>query len=135
VEEKKSMVIDQIHRISINPQTNTPHPPARIELALKEAKVHIDPFKSVDRLVTETIKAIRPMIPIKIEEKEIAIKIPTAYTGRIHEIKKNFEVMKEEWQSDGSFIALLKVPAGMQEELYSFLNRITKGEAQTKLVK
>jgi ribosome maturation protein SDO1 len=43
--------------------------------------------------------------------------------------------MKEEWQSDGSFIALLKVPAGMQEEFYSFLNRMTRGEAQTKLMK
>ena len=86
VEEKRKMVIDQIARISINPQTKTPHTPTRIEIAMTEAKVHIDPFKSVDELVNETVKAIRPIIPIKIEESEIAIKIPAAYTGRVYEV-------------------------------------------------
>ena len=135
VEEKKRMVIDRISRISINPQTNTPHPPQRIEIAMKEAKVHIDPFKPVDELVSETVKAIRPIIPIKIEEVQIAIKIPAAYSGRVYEIKKNYDVTKEEWEGDGSFVALLRVPAGMRDELFSFLNGITKGEVQTRIVK
>lgn len=135
IEEKKKMVIDRIARITINPQTNAPHPPTRIELAMQEAKVHIDPFKSVEELVTETIKALRAFIPIKIEEREIAVKIPAAYTGRVYELKRNFEVLQEEWQKDGSFIALVKIPAGMKEELFSFLNRITKGEAQTRIVR
>ncbi|MBE0516037.1 MAG: ribosome assembly factor SBDS [Methanophagales archaeon] len=135
VEEKKMMVVDRIARISINPQTNTPHPPTRIEIAMNEAKVHIDPFKSVDELVNETVKAIRAIIPIKIVEIAIAIKIPAAYTGRVYELKRNFELVKEEWQGDGSFIAVVKVPAGMRDELFSFLNRITKGEAQTKVVR
>ncbi|MBA7555870.1 hypothetical protein ES705_48562 [subsurface metagenome] len=85
--------------------------------------------------VSETVKAIRPIIPIKIEEIQIAIKIPAAYTGRVYEIKNNYAVTKEEWQEDGSFIALLRVPAGMRDELFSFLNAITKGEVQTKVVK
>jgi len=135
VEEKRKMVIDQISRISINPQTDTPHPPGRIEIAMKEAKVHIDPFKTVDELVTETVKAIRPKIPIKIEETGIAIKIPAAYTGGVYEIKKKYKVTKEEWQGDGSYIALLKVPAGMRDDVFSFLNLITKGDVETKIVK
>jgi len=135
VEEKRKMVIDQISRISINPQTDTPHPPGRIEIAMKEAKVHIDPFKTVDELVSETVKAIRPKIPIKIEETGIAIKIPAAYTGGVYEIKKKYKVAKEEWQGDGSYIALLKVPAGMRDDVFSFLNLITKGDVETKIVK
>ena len=135
IEEKKKMVVERIAQISINPQTNTPHPPTRIELALNEAKVHIDPFKSVDELVGEAVKALRPIIPIKIAETEIAIKIPAMYTGQVYELKRNFEVIKEEWQKDGSFIAVVKIPAGMRDDLFSFLNRITRGEAQTKIVK
>ncbi|OEU57492.1 MAG: rRNA metabolism protein [Desulfuromonadales bacterium C00003096] len=135
VEEKRKMVIDQISRISINPQTDTPHPPGRIEIAMKEAKVHIDPFKTVDELVSEAVKAIRPKIPIKIEETGIAIKIPAAYTGGVYEIKKKYKVTKEEWQGDGSYIALLKVPAGMRDDVFSFLNLITKGDVETKIVK
>ncbi len=134
-EEKRRMVIERIAQISINPQTHTPHPPTRIEIAMNEAKVHIDPFKSVDELVTEAIKALRPIIPIKIEETTIAIKIPAMYTGQVYELKRNFDVMKEEWQKDGSFIAMVKVPAGLRDELFSFLNSITKGEAETKIVK
>ena len=34
VEEKRRLVIDRIARISINPQTNTPHPPSRIEISI-----------------------------------------------------------------------------------------------------
>lgn len=135
IEEKKKMVVERIAQISINPQTNTPHPSTRIEIAMNEAKVHIDPFKSIDELVSETVKALRPIIPIKIEETDIAIKIPAMYTGQVYELKRNFEVLNEEWQKDGSFIALVKVPSGMRDELFSFLNRITKGEAQTKIVR
>ena len=135
VEEKRRMVIERIAQICINPQTNTPHPPTRIEIALTEAKVHVDPFKSVDELVSEAIKALRPIIPIKVEETEIAIKIPAIYTGQVYELKRNFNVTREEWQKDGSFIAMVKIPAGMREDLFSLLNRITKGEAETKIVK
>jgi len=135
IEEKKRMVIQRIARIAINPQTNTPHPPTRIEIAMNEARVHIDPFKSVDELVSETVKALRPIIPIKIEESEIALKIPASYTGQVYALKRSFEITKEEWQKDGSYIAVAKVPAGMRDELFSFLNRITKGEAQTRIVK
>jgi ribosome maturation protein SDO1 len=135
VEEKRKKVVERIAQICINPQTNTPHPPTRIEIALNEAKVHIDPFKSVDELVNEAIKALRPVIPIKIEETTIAIKIPAMYTGQVYEIKRNFSVGQEEWQKDGSYITVVKIPAGMRDELFSFLNRITKGEAETKIVK
>ena len=135
VEEKRRLVIDRIARISINPQTNTPHPPSRIEIAMKEAKVHIDPFKSVDELVNETLKRIRAIIPIKVEEKEIAVKIPPTYTGRVYELKKKYHVVKEDWQADGSFIALLRVPAGMKDEALSFLSAITRGEVETRIVK
>ncbi|KAF5429125.1 ribosome maturation protein SDO1 [Candidatus Methanophagaceae archaeon] len=135
VEEKRKMVINQIAQIAINPKTDTPHPPARIEIAMKEAKVHIDPFKTVDVLVSETVKAIRPIIPIKIEETQIAIKIPAAYTGHVYDLKKKYKVTKEDWQGDGSYIALLEFPAGMREDVFSFLNMMTKGEVETRIVK
>jgi rRNA metabolism SBDS family protein len=48
LEEKKKRIIAEIARNAINPQTGAPHPPQRIELAMEEAKVHIDPLKSVE---------------------------------------------------------------------------------------
>ena len=72
-EDKKRQVITFIARNAINPQTKAPHPPARIEAAMEEAGVHIDPMKSVDELVNITMKAIRPVIPIRFEEVRIAM--------------------------------------------------------------
>ncbi|MDF2954701.1 ribosome assembly factor SBDS [Candidatus Alkanophaga liquidiphilum] len=135
VEEKRRLVIDTIARNAINPQTGTPHPPLRIELAMKEAKVHIDPSKSVDELVSRTIKAIRPILPIRIEEREVAVKIPNIYSNRVYELQKRYNVVREEWQPDGSYIAIFRIPAGIKDEFFEFLNKITHGEAETRILR
>ena len=67
-EEKRLKVIATITREAINPQTKLPHPARRIEIAMEEAKVRIDPFKSVDEQVNTTLKAIRTKIPIRFEK-------------------------------------------------------------------
>jgi ribosome maturation protein SDO1 len=135
-DDKKKKVVNFIARNAINPQTMTPHPPQRIEKAMEEAKFHIDPFKSVDEVVKEVMKAIRPIIPIRFEEVEIAVKLPALYAPKSYgDVAAFGQIIKEEWQNDGSWICVIKIPAGMQTDLYDALNRITKGEAETKLVK
>ena len=47
-EQKRKQIVQYIAQNAINPQTNTPHPPQRIEIAMEEAKVHVDPFKPVE---------------------------------------------------------------------------------------
>jgi ribosome maturation protein SDO1 len=134
-EEKKERVIDTIARNAINPQTNAPHPPLRIARAMDEAGVHIDISKSIDELVRETVRSIRAILPIHFEELEIAVKIPVEYAAKSYgEISEFGELVKEEWQ--GSFyFAAMRIPAGMQDRFYSFINRIAKGEAEIKLLK
>jgi ribosome maturation protein SDO1 len=135
LEEKKKKVIYTISRNAINPQTRAPHPPARIEKAMEEAKVHIDPLKSVDQLVNITMKAIRPLIPIRFEEINIAVKIPPEFAPKVYgEISKVGNITKEEWQRDGSWVAVVRIPAGVQTDFYALINHLTKGEAQTKLL-
>ena len=135
LEEKKKKVIYTISKNAINPQTRTPHPPARIEKAMEEAKVHIDPLKSVDQLVNITMKAIRPLIPIRFEEINIAVKIPPIYAPKAYgDISKVGTITKEEWQRDGSWIGVIRIPAGIQADFYALINHLTKGEAQTKLL-
>jgi ribosome maturation protein SDO1 len=136
IENKRRQVIEIIARNAINPQTKTPHPPSRIEQAIREAKVNIDPSKSADELVTIAMKAIRPLIPIRFEEVEVAVKIPAAYAPKAYgEIAAFGKVIREAWQNNGSWIGVVKIPAGMQTDFYSLANRLTKGEAETKLLK
>tara|TARA_Y100000034_G_scaffold106690_1_gene135583 strand:- start:1690 stop:2385 length:696 start_codon:yes stop_codon:yes gene_type:complete len=134
-DEKKKRIINLIVRGCINPDTNTPHPPQRIESALEEAKVRIDEFKPAEEQVNEIIDKIRVILPIKYEIREIAIKIPGAYAGKSFPILKQYgKVMKDEWQNDGSLVAVVEIPAGIQEEFFDKLNSLTKGDVESKIL-
>lgn len=135
-DQRKSKVINIIATNAINPQTSAPHPPSRIERAMDEAGISIDISKNVDDLVKDVMKKIRPIIPIRFEEVDIAVKIPFEYANKSYgEIHGFGQLVKEEWQSDGSWIGVIKIPAGLQDEFYSLVNRLTKGDAETKLLK
>ena len=83
-EEKRRQVVTFIARNSINPQ-RPPAPAAGIERAMEEARVNIDPFKHLDELVKETVKALRPLLPIRFEELRLAVgsrrRMLPAHTG------------------------------------------------------
>jgi ribosome maturation protein SDO1 len=136
IENKRRQVVTVIARNAINPQTGTPHPPTRIERAMEEARVNIDPTKSVQEMVNVTMKAIRPIIPIRFEEVDVAVKIPPAYAPKAYgEIATFAKLQKEQWQNDGSWVGVVRLPAGLQDEFYSLVNRLSKGDAETKLLK
>ncbi len=103
---------------------------------MDEAGIHLDPMKSVDELVSTTMDAIRPIIPIRFDTVEVAVKIPADYAAKAYGAVAGFgEVRKEEWQHDGSWIGVIKIPAGMQLDFYGIVNRVSKGNAETKLLK
>jgi len=132
---KRAKIVNAIARTAMNPQTKLPHPKDRIELAMEEARVHIDPFKPVDVQVKEVIDAIRLIIPISTENVKIRIRIPPKYAGRAYGEVKSFGTMiKEEWLNDGSYKCVIELPAGMQSDLYDVLNSITHGTVETDIV-
>ncbi len=136
LEEKKKRIIAEIARNAINPQTGAPHPPQRIELAMEEAKVHIDPIKPVEEQVPVVLKALRMVIPIRFEKIKIAIKVSGDMYGKIYgELSKSGTILQEEWQKDGSWIGVVEIPAGMQGEFLDLLNKKTHGNVQTKILR
>jgi ribosome maturation protein SDO1 len=135
IEEKRRQVVTFIARNAVNPQTGHPHPPQRIEMAMEEARVNIDPFKHLDEQVKETVKALRPILPIRFEELRLAIKIPADFAGRAYgDIASASTMEKDEWQKDGSWICVVRIPAGIQNEFYDLINKITKGEGVVKIL-
>ncbi len=133
LEAKKKQIITFISRNAVDPRTGAPHPPSRIESAIEQSKVSIDIFKPVEAQVKDVVKAIKHILPLRFEEVEIAIKIPPEHTGKaIAALYKFGGVMKEEWQRDGSWICVMRIPAGMYGELMDLLGKVAKGEALTK---
>lgn len=134
--DKRKLVITKIARESINPQTGLPHPPTRIENAMEEAKVKIDPFTSVDQQVQTVLKAIKVLIPIRFEKVKVAVRLPGSAAGNAYSTIRPFgEILNEEWQQDGSWIAIVEIPGGLQDQFTGKMAEISGGDAETKVIK
>ena len=135
LEAKKQQVIAFIAANAINPQTHTPHPPLRIQLALEEAKFHVDPFKPLQKEIDEAMKLLRPLLPIRFEKARIAVKLNGADYGRCYDDIIHYGIVeREEWTPDGSWIGVMEVPGGLTNEIADKLKHKTKGTASVKLI-
>ena len=135
-EEKRKQIVAIIHRNGVDPRTHLPHPPQRIKNAFEEAKFHVDEFMPVQEQVQEALKKIRPILPIKFEVKEIAIKITPDYAPKCYATVKSFgTLLREEWQSNGFWVAVVELPGGMENDFYDKLNKICHGNLESKVLK
>ncbi|RLF23301.1 MAG: ribosome assembly factor SBDS [Thermoprotei archaeon] len=135
IEAKRRQIIEFISRNCIDPRTGHPHPPSRIESALEEAKVGIDPFKPAEEQAMNIIKALQRILPIKIARALIAVKIPAAYVGRAYGVLSRMgTITRQAWLPDGSWMAELEIPAGMRPILIEKVNQLTKGEGEIRIL-
>ncbi len=135
-EEKRRQIIAFISRNCIDPRTNLPHPPLRVEQALEQVRVSVDPFKDAETQAKQVIEALRPILPIRMEQMRIAVKIPAEYIAKVYGTVKGFGVIKrEEWQADGSWVGVVEMPAGLHASFLDRLGKQTQGSMQTKTLK
>jgi len=134
-DQKKKQIINMIHRNAVDPKTHTPHPPNRIEMALEQAKFHVDETKDVNKQVEEALKVLRPILPIKFEIKEIAVKIPADFAAKSYPILNSFgKKLREDWQTDGSLVVVVEIPGGLEEDFHGKLNALCHGNVETKIL-
>ena len=135
-EQKVKQVLTYIQRHAMNPQTKLPHPLTRIEAALSEAKVKIDPMGNVESQAKEIVKKLQPIIPITIAQLTLSVHIPAAHAGRARSIVANNATIKsEEWGNDGSLLLRIELPAGMQETFTREIHNATNGTTEIEQVK
>jgi ribosome maturation protein SDO1 len=134
-EEKRRLIIETIHRNSINPQTNFPHPTTRIENALIEAKIRIDDNKSAHDQVNDIVKKLQPILPIRFEHKHVQVHISEKYAKKYYKILHKFgRVLNETWLDDGCYLCTIEVPAGLYLDFVDDLSKRTHGGAEIKLL-
>ncbi len=134
LEEKRKQIIETIARNSIDPRTNAPNPPLRIENAMREAKVSIDPFKGAAEQLDDIVKKINMIMPIKFTTVKIEVIVPPEYANRSYGTLKKYGLKSEQWLSNGSLQASLEFPAGMQNEFFDRINSATQGKAIVKVL-
>lgn len=135
-QEKRKKIASIIARRAVNPQTDKPHPPKRIRNAMDEAGVHVNATEDAESQVSEVLDKLKPILPISVEEVEIAVRVPAEYAGKASgQLRDIGDLKKEEWGNDGSWLGKIKMPAGVQDKFYKKVNSLTKGEAETKILK
>ena len=135
VEDKKRQIIDFISRQAVDPKTNLPHPPARIENAMEQIRYPIDPYKPVEEQAKDIVKLLRPILPLKIEQLVVAVKVPAQHASRAYGTIKSFGTLKrEEWRSDGSWYGEIEMPAGTYASVLNKLGDVTKGSGEAKII-
>ncbi len=133
-ERKRKEIVAFIAKNAMNPQTKAPHPPQRIETALQEIKFSVDINKPVNEQINDVLKELKKLLPISMEKLNVAVKIPAQYAGKANVVLHKYGVQKEEWQNDGSLVAMLEIPAGIMQDLFNELNHLTHGELESKIL-
>lgn len=135
IEEKRRQIVSVIVRNCIDPRTGTPHPPLRIEQAMEQIRLSVDPYKTAEEQAKAVIEQLRPILPLKMEQMRIVVKVFSDHAARAYSALKGFgTVSREEWQSDGSLVAVLEMPAGMYGTFIDRLGKLTQGTIQTKVL-
>lgn len=135
-EEKRKQIISFISRQCIDPKTNLPHPPLRIEKAMEQIHFSIDPFKEAEEQAKDIIKLLRPILPLKMEQMSVAVRVPPEYASKVYGTVKGFgTIQHEEWRADGSLSAVIELPAGLYGPFLEKIGEMTRGNVETKLVK
>lgn len=135
-EKKRKQIINILVKNTINPQTKKPHPPQRIEKAIKEAKYNINMNKTAEEQIKDVIHAISAVIPIKMETVELAVKIPASFAAKAYgTVEKYGRIKQSEWQNDGSWVGIMDITAGIEAEFLDKINKLTHGRAQIKILK
>ena len=135
IEEKRKQIVEFIAKTYVDPRTHLPHPPLRIEQAMKDARVSIDPHYSVPEQVKEIVEKLRSIIALKSENLQLEIVIPAQYASQSYSVLKSVgSLKKEEWQNNGSLKAILEIPAAVRPTVIDRLGSITKGSASVEVM-
>ena len=135
LKDKEDEIINFIHIHCINPQTNKPHPPARIEAAMDEAGVQIDYNLAPEIQAKDIIKQIQTIIPIRLESVVLAVKVTPDFTGPAYGIVAGAgQLLEDQWGDDGAWYAKVEMPSGKQADFLDKINNLTKGKAEVKIV-
>jgi ribosome maturation protein SDO1 len=133
VEEKKKQIVQFINRSFVDPKTHLPHPVVRIEAAMEEVRMQIDPFKKVEDQAKSVVDALRRILPLKSETVKLTIIVPPQFAAQSYSVLKSTgDLRSEEWLADGSLRAVLDMNASIRGQFLDKLGAATKGSAQVK---
>ena len=133
-EEKRRQIVEIIVKTYVDPRSHLPHPSLRIEQAMKDARVSINPQKNVNEQIKNIVEQLRSVIPLKSENLDLEIIVPAQFAAQSYSVLKSAGILKrEDWLTNGSLKAILEIPAAARPNVIDRLGFITKGTATVEV--
>jgi len=113
----------------MDPKTKTMIPITRIDNALTELKIRVDPDQPTEKQIQEILKKLPGVLTIKRAEVTGVVSTTHQYLGQVSGVLKKYNVtiQGENYTADGCEYSVSMVP-GDYDKVISELNSVTKGE-------
>jgi len=126
--KKRNEIVNYIHKYYVDPKTGFPHPIIRIDAALNESKVRIDPDAPTEKQVTEFMKSLITIIPCKKTEISGTVVIPLIHQKAANSVISKYAKIVGQKKSDTGLTVNITCVPGDFQQLINELNQATKGE-------
>ena len=133
-QKRTKQVLTLIARSAVDPRTHNPHPLNRLEKIFEETNYHIDHFKSAEAQINDVLTAMKKILPIKMEIIEIAVHATAQHSGKVCGYIHSLKQLREQWRDDGSYYAVIELPAGLKPDFEDKINKMTHGEVEIKVI-
>jgi len=124
IKEKRRAIVALISAHCIDPRTGVKVPSTRVEQALNQARVSIDPFKSAEDQVKEIIKQVQRVLPLKFEYSEFELLVPPSIIEPVKHLVHSYgDMLAEKNLPDGRLSLRVALPSLARS---SFLQKLRK---------
>ncbi len=123
IESKRQRIIAILSKILIDPSLGNPIPSLRIEQALNQVGVSIDPLKPSEEQVKNVVKALRQMLQFKVNEVSLTLTCQQEESTDLYGFVNSFgEVDQTKTQKDKSVKLMARIPAVLTSYFLEKLN-------------
>jgi len=135
LEEKKNEIVNYIHKYYTDPRLKTPHPVARIEAAMAELRIHIDPDTPNEKQINDIVKRLPEVLPIKKSEMSGTVSVGHELSAQVQGVLNKLQDLqvKSIKHTDESAVFEISMVPGAYDKLVKDLDKTTKGSYDLKL--
>jgi len=125
----RQAVIGYLHRTYVD-ASNLPHPTTRLEAAVNESKVRLDPSEQVEKQAIDIVKDMSGKLVFRKNTVEYTVAVTHTYARKASSVIYQYcEVNKEDWGANGC-VWTFGIGAPEFDKFMAALNKITHGDYQ-----
>lgn len=133
MDKLKREVVNFLHSNFIDPRTRTPHPVTRIEGALAEAKINLDPESDAEHNARKILKKLQLIIRLEESTIDVTVVIPNNKIGQTIGICYSMGTVKgEEYGPENAYIQMVISP-GQYDKLVEQTSSASQGLAVVQI--